>query len=108
MSGGHFNYKQFQINEIASDIQKELDNQGKEKSKEDLYTMGDYYEKYPEERFNQTYPIEIQEEFKRAVMALKLAAIYAHRIDWFLSGDDGEDRFLSRLKDDIEKLNVEK
>jgi hypothetical protein len=33
-----------------------------------------------------------------------MAEIYAQRIDWLLSGDDGEDSFRERLKEDLEKL----
>lgn len=35
---------------------------------------------------------------------LKLANIYLHRIDWLLSGDDGEDSFHSRLKEELLNL----
>ena len=40
---------------------------------------------------------EIQEKMKDAIKILRTAAIYAHRIDWLLSGDDGEESFLERL-----------
>ena len=43
-------------------------------------------------------------EFKKAVHILKQAEIYAQRIDWLLSGDDGEDSFHIRLKSDLENL----
>jgi hypothetical protein len=33
-----------------------------------------------------------------------MAEIYAQRIDWLLSGDDGEDSFRKRLKEDLERL----
>jgi len=32
------------------------------------------------------------------------AEIYAQRIDWYLSGDDGEDSLVSRLKSDLDAL----
>ena len=41
MSGGAFEYKQFHIKQIAEEIQSELDKQGRERSKEDLYMMGE-------------------------------------------------------------------
>ena len=34
----------------------------------------------------------------------RIAGIYAQRIDWLLSGDDGEDSFHERLKFDIEQF----
>jgi hypothetical protein len=43
---------------------------------------------------------------KEAVNVLRVAQIYAHRIDWLFSGDDGEESFLKRLDEDLEKLNL--
>lgn len=48
---------------------------------------------------------EIVEEFKKGLKILKTAAIYAHRIDWLLSGDDGEESFKERLKEDLAELD---
>lgn len=50
------------------------------------------------------YSKETIKEFKKAVKYLKKAQIYAQRIDWLLSGDDGEETFHKRLKEDLEKL----
>ena len=104
MSGGAFEYKQYHIKQIAEEIQSELDKQGKERSKEELYMMGDYYEKYPEERFEITYPKEIQDRMSEAVKALEIAHIYAQRVDRYLSGDDGEESFLSRLEQELKDV----
>ena len=41
---------------------------------------------------------------KEAIKALKIAQVYAQRVDWLLSGDDGEESFLSRLDDELKKL----
>jgi hypothetical protein len=35
---------------------------------------------------------------------LRVAAVYAQRIDWLLSGDDGEESFLKRLKEELGQL----
>jgi len=48
---------------------------------------------------------EVKEEFRKALKALHIAACYAQRIDWFLSGDDGEDSFLKRLKEELNVIN---
>ena len=46
MSGGAFDYSQYQIRDIRETIQKELDKQGRKKSNEDLkYLSDDYFEK---------------------------------------------------------------
>jgi hypothetical protein len=41
---------------------------------------------------------------KEGIEALKRAQIYAHRIDWLLSGDDGEESFLRRLEEELNEL----
>ena len=50
---------------------------------------------------------EVLEEFKKGLEILKKAAIYAQRIDWLLSGDDGEDSFKRRLKEELDELESE-
>jgi len=100
-----FEYHQFRIGEIADNIQTTLDSQGEEISKKELYSFCDeYLEEHPEERYNYTYRKDIQEEFKKAVKILKQAEAYVNRIDWYLSGDDGEDSFISRLKEDLNEI----
>jgi hypothetical protein len=44
------------------------------------------------------------EQFKKALKTLRQAYVYAQRIDWLLSCDDGEDCFHRRLKIELEKL----
>ena len=104
MSGGHFDYKQYQINEIADSIERELNRQGKEKPKDELYGDAEYFKKYPEEKYYYTYSEIVQEKMKEAVRQLKIAAIYAQRVDWFLSGDDGDESFIERLEEDLNAL----
>ena len=92
MSGGRFQYDQYRIREIADEIQRYLDNQGK--------GIGSVWEG--------TYPIysdAVQEELRNAIKHLQIAYIYAHRADWLLSGDDGEENFLERLKEDLDVIH---
>ena len=42
---------------------------------------------------------------KKGYWILRKAAIYAQRIDWLLSGDDGEESFIRRLYDELEQLD---
>lgn len=102
MSGGAFEYSQYKIRLIWKEIQQKLDNQGQEKQVQ--FFEKEYYEKYPEQRFEEVYREDVQQIFKDGIEALKKAEVYAQRIDWFLSGDDGEDSLVSRLKSDLEKL----
>lgn len=104
MSGGHFDYNQFQILRIEESVQEEIDKMGKPKPKSELYCDPEFYEKYPEDRFYHTYTDDVVDQLKRGVMYLRMAYIYAQRIDWMLSGDDSKETFLERLKEDINEL----
>lgn len=83
-----------------------IDRNGREKTKEELkddwvrWCDGD---EGPEDKFYYKYPDDIIAEFKNAIHYLKIAEIYTQRIDWLVSGDDGEDSFRDRLKEDLEE-----
>jgi hypothetical protein len=108
MSGGHFDYKQWHINEIADSVERLIENNGREKTREEIkdefWRGDDWYEKYPEDLYHYKYPDEIIEKFKEGLIILRQAAVYAQRIDWLLSGDDGNESFLERLQNDLSKL----
>lgn len=170
MSGGHFNYEQFQIEQIANEIEnivkietsprppivKEKNltawkwhgNRGschsvlassierehqRYKAHEDMrevtditgnekrrsFTATDYngiryevaeweFEHYCDENgcemFYNDYTPQTIEELRKAVHILRQAVVYVQRIDWLLSGDDGEDSFHERLKEELSKL----
>lgn len=92
MSGGHFNYKQHHLLDIADDIGSQiLTNDSTEKNE-----WGD--------NNGNLYSPETITEFEKAVMVLKTAYVYAQRIDWLLSGDDGEDSFHKRLQAQLGEL----
>ena len=112
MSGGTFDYNQRLIRYIADDVEQEIARSGKPKTLRELKEEGYYrdrewYEKYPEDLNHYKYSDEIIEEFKKGYEILRKAEIYAQRIDWYLAGDDGEDSFMERLKQDLDALEVE-
>jgi len=41
--------------------------------------------------------------FNEAVRALKIAEVYARRVEWLISDDDGYDSFLKRIDEDLAK-----
>ena len=86
MSGGHFNYSQYHISEIADSIEAAIKANGVKS--EDCEWV-------------QEYSAETIAEFKTAVELLRRARVYAQRIDWLLSCDDGEDDFHQRLREDL-------
>ena len=81
MSGGYFEYDQYKLGQIADIIKDHIYHNN-------LEELGQYGRSYSEETIAQ---------FKIAVYVLKFAQIYAHRIDWLLSGDDSELSFRKLL-----------
>lgn len=111
MSGGRFEYNQYKIRAIADSIDWEIRRSGKEKTEEEMknefWKDQSWYEKYPEDRCHHKYPDEVIKEFERGYYILRLAEIYAQRIDWLLSGDDGDETFIERLAEEKQKLKNE-
>jgi hypothetical protein len=111
MSGGHWEYLQYRFTDVAEDIRKLIDKNGKEKTTEELkYSCMDdsWFEKYPDEKFHYKYSDEMIEKFKDGLRHIEIAQIYMQRLDWLLSGDDGDESFMSRLDNDLKKLEDEK
>jgi hypothetical protein len=109
MSGGAFDYKQYNISMIADEIEQMIKNNGRPKTKEELKDESwgrdtSWYERYPEDLNHYKYPDDIIEEFKKGVDILRKAQIYAQRIDYLISGDDGEESFRERLKEELDEL----
>lgn len=84
MSGGYFNYNNFYLEDIANQLKKIL--------------------KYGKNR----YSAKTLEYFKKAYKLLREAGSYVNRIDYFLSGDDGEENFHRRLAEELNALGSEK
>jgi len=109
MSGGAFDYNQYKIGYMVDQIEETVVKNGVEKTPEDLKNEGwrdpDWYKKYPEDLFHYKYPDEVIEKMKEGIEVLKRAQIYAQRIDWLLSGDDGEESFLRRLEEELNKFD---
>jgi hypothetical protein len=93
---------------MVDQIEETVVKNGVEKTPEDLKNEGwrdpDWYKKYPEDLFHYKYPDEVIEKMKEGIEVLKRAQIYAQRIDWLLSGDDGEESFLRRLEEELNEL----
>lgn len=91
MSGGHFEYAQFRVEQLADDIDRMISKCNK------------FLESPPDPDSWETcynYKQETIDKFIKARDALKLAAKMAHRIDWLLSGDDSEKSFHERWNEE--------
>lgn len=92
ISGGHFNYEQYRIQRIADEIEQLILSNDRDA----LNEWGD--------PIGRAYSKETITEFEVGLDYLRKALIYAQRIDWLVSGDDGEENFHERLKNDLEEL----
>lgn len=93
MSGGHFQYQQDSIMDIAEEIQNVIYNNDDESIDE----WGG--------RRGRGYSPEVVARMQEGVRALKTAYVYAQRIDWLLSDDDGEESFLRRLENELGEIS---
>jgi hypothetical protein len=94
MSGGHFDYKQYQLGYIADDIEQFIRTNDSTETNQ----YGD--------RIGAGYSEETIKEFQKGIYFLNVALIYAQRIDWLVSGDDGEETFHNRLQEDLAKFHL--
>ena len=76
--GGSLDYVSFRIDDAVGEIQEALN-------------VGCFSE-------------NTKERFREAISTLRKASVYAHRIEWLLSDDDGEESFHSRLEEELNKL----
>jgi hypothetical protein len=89
MSGGYFNYAQYRINDIAVEIDELIKSNDNKTLDEFGWEEGNNY-----------FPAII-EKFKEAAHTLRQAQEMAQRVDWLMSGDDGEDSFLRRWDEEV-------
>lgn len=118
MSGGHFEYHQYYIDEIADSIDTYINGEDVDEDEiEDIkreYERG--YSSLDENEYNYVlehhhtipnrynFSEETIDEMKRGLEILKKASIYAQRIDWLISGDDGEEEFHEHLNEELNDL----
>ena len=76
----------------------------------EVYEVKSYtYEEYEEDEDGEIpyfpdYEEKTLKEFRKGLDAIRKARVYAYRIDWLISGDDGEDNFQKRLEEDLKEL----
>lgn len=85
MSGGFFDYKEFHAADVAEQIEQIIAENGR-----------------PGHDCYDSHSVSLMRE---AVTKLREAYIYAHRVDWLLSGDDSSGAFDARLRADLTELH---
>ncbi|PXZ43767.1 hypothetical protein DMB45_07175 [Sanguibacteroides justesenii] len=66
-----------------------------------------YYDRYPDEADVLELSDETINAMKEAYRQIRIAEIYATRVDWMMSGDDSEESFRERIKEDLAEFERE-
>ena len=66
-----------------------------------------YYDHYPYEADVLELSAETIDAMKEAYRQIRIAEIYATRVDWMISGDDSEESFRERIKEDLAEFERE-
>ena len=92
MSGGYFDYDQHRIEMVADSVEHLIE------SNDDL-ELNEFG--CPNGR---SYTPQTIARFREALICLRKATIYTQRIDWLVSGDDGEQSFHRRLDKELSAI----
>lgn len=65
------------------------------------------YDRYPDDADVLELSDETINAMKEAYRQMRIAEIYATRIDWMMSGDDSEESFRERIKEDLAEFEKE-
>ena len=105
MSGGSMDYVAYKIQEAANHIQRELANTELRRKSGRFFNVAKYYqEKHPDVGYLKSPESLTDAVVKRLIDALvcvRQAAIYAERVEWLTSGDDGYEAFCLRLDEEL-------
>lgn len=66
-----------------------------------------YYDRYPYNADVLNLSDETINVMKEAYRQIRIAEIYATRVDWMMSGDDSEESFRERVKEDLAEFEKE-
>ena len=110
MSGGSMDYVFGRIEYAADEVQEEIrrileDQDGRGDSRFDAYEY--YQEKYPDNPLFKDPKLlkeEVMRKLNEAVYFLQKAAIYARRVEWLTSSDDGYESFVLRLDKELKEF----
>lgn len=105
MSGGSMDYVAWKIKDAAMHIQNELANAELRRKSGRFFAVSKYYhDKHPDVGYLKSPESLTDAVIKRLIDALvcvRQAAIYAERVEWLTSGDDGYESFCLRLDEEL-------
>jgi hypothetical protein len=85
MSGGAFDYQQYRLEDISREIGNIIRKQGEDDGYGGTRAI---------------YALEIQAKMTQTMLLLNVVADMVQRIDWLVSGDDGEESFIRRWREE--------
>lgn len=91
MSGGHWDYKQHDVNWLAEDLYRTIARNGQVNEFGDLFTI----------------PEDLLKIMKETYISLRKCSIQVNRLDWWISGDDSVENFWENLEEDNAELEEE-
>ena len=107
MSGGSLcDYAQYHIKDMWERIEEEIEDNEKLPYENPRDEWEEKVNKEFIENGGKKYSDETIAEFRNGIQALKKAYVYTMRIDWLISGDDGEESFHKRLKAELQELQL--
>jgi len=104
MSGGHYDYIYFKLDELADFIEKDFVNDGKYMTEDWSADYNSYFEERPTIEQDRLFDANIEQkqiilnEVKSLIKDLKTCAKRAKELEWFMSGDTGPESYLERLQ----------
>jgi hypothetical protein len=81
MSGGTFKFLQYSIDEALGTIRRIV----------------------KDNKYENNFSKPVIDKIKEGISIIHKAYVYLDRIDYLIAGDDGEENFLRRLKEDLEE-----
>lgn len=102
------NYAFTVIEDAANQIQEFLANEElRMRSGVEPYEVSQYYiDKNPDAPFLKSpkaLQTEVIKRLRESLIAVRKAQIYAKRVEWLMSGDDGYEAFCLRLEEELAK-----
>lgn len=89
MSGGHFDFSEYRLETIITELQEIIEGNQATVCCSDQSTC---------------YSPETITSFKKAIQSIKIAKIMIGRISHLLEGDDSEENYHIRLKEELSKV----
>ena len=105
MSGGSMDYAFVHINEAAAHIQRELANAELCQKRGRLFKASKYYlDNHPDVDYlksPEAFTDAVVKRLRDALACVRKAAIYAQRVEWLTSDDDGYESFCMRTDEEL-------